>query len=108
MQAITETSDGSTITLAVGQMVELRLKENPTTGFRWRLQRDGAPACRIVSDALEPPAAEGPPVPGRGGTHVWHIQAVQVGLCDLALTYERGWQPDPAAVTFSVHLHVAG
>jgi hypothetical protein len=75
MQAISESFDGKTVDLSVGQVIELRLKENPTTGFRWQLRRDGTPACRITEDFIEPATTERAPVPGRGSTHVWHVVA---------------------------------
>jgi inhibitor of cysteine peptidase len=109
MEAISEAHDGKTVDLGVGQVIELRLKENPTTGFRWEVRRDGAPACRITADFLEPAAKDGLPVPGRGGTHVWRIEGVQVGVCDLSLAYARSWEAArPPATTFGVHIHVTG
>jgi inhibitor of cysteine peptidase len=107
MQAISESFDGKTVDLAVGQVIELRLKENPTTGFRWQLRHDGTPACRITEDFIEPATTERAPVPGRGGTHVWRIEGVQAGTCDMALTYARNWEASrPPAMTFEVHVHV--
>lgn len=109
MQAIGESHDGKTVDLAVGQVIELRLKENPTTGFRWQIRRDGAPACRITEDFIEPATKNSPPVPGQGSSHVWRIEGVQVGTCDMALTYARSWEVDRApAINFSVHMHVIG
>jgi inhibitor of cysteine peptidase len=107
MQAISESYDGKTVDLAVGQVIELRLKENPTTGFRWQFRRDGTPACRITEDFMEPATKDSPPVPGKPGTHVWRIAGVQAGTCDMALTYARSWETDrPPAMTFGLHVHV--
>lgn len=109
MQAISESDDGKTVDLAVGQVIELRLKENPTAGFRWQIRRDGAPACRISEDFVEPAPKDNPPVPGQGGTHVWRIEGVQAGACNMALTYARGWEADrPPATTFRLHIQVTG
>ncbi len=109
MQAITETDNGKMVDLTVGHMIELRLKENPTTGFRWQVGRDGAPACRIVADFIEPPTGVNPPMPGQGGTHVWRIEGVQAGTCEMTLAYARGWETDrPPAMTFHMNIHVTG
>ena len=109
MQAISENYDGKTVNVTVGEVIELRLKENPTTGFRWQIHRDGAPACRITQDFIEPPAMVSPPVPGQGGTHVWRIESVQIGACDVALTYTRAWEANrPPAMSFGVHIQVLG
>jgi len=77
-----------TVRVPVGQVIELRLKENPTTGFRWRFAAEGGPACAVVADRFEGP--QGPP--GAGGEHMWQIKAVQVGTCHLELLYRRPYE----------------
>jgi inhibitor of cysteine peptidase len=103
MVPIDEASAGRTIDIGVGEVIELRLKENPTTGFRWQVSQDPGPACRIAEDHAEPVPA-GPP--GQGTTHVWRIEAVQPGVCDLALTYGRQWEASAPANRFDVHIAV--
>jgi inhibitor of cysteine peptidase len=98
MRALDASHDGATITLAAGEPIELRLAENPTTGFRWRVER--ASACRIIADAFEP----GPKLAGAGGTRVWRIAAD--GDADLALAYARSWGGSPVA-RFAVRLRIA-
>lgn len=98
---------GQTVDLSVGQLVELRLKENGSTGFLWQVRQDGAPNCRIKEDFAEPVAVSVPAMPGRGSTHVWRIEGVRVGMCDLALIYGRPWETDkPPAQTFDVRLNI--
>ena len=109
MQTISESYDGKMVDLAVGQMVELRLKENPTTGFRWQIGRDGTPACRITDDFTEPANKDSLPAPGQGGTHIWRIEGVQAGVCNMALTYGRAWETGRTpAMTFEVQIYVTG
>lgn len=107
MLEIGEAASGQTIDLPVGQVMELRLKENPTTGYRWRINQDGSPSCRI-SDAPSQPAIPGmPSMPGAGSTHVWRIEGAQVGLCSIEMQYIRPWETDrPPAMTFGVRIRV--
>lgn len=106
MLEIAEAFAGQTVALPVGQVVELRLQENPTTGFRWQFRQNGEPACRINEDFVET-AASGHPPPGQGATHVWRIEGVQVGTCDVALDYVRSWERgQPPARTFEVRISV--
>jgi inhibitor of cysteine peptidase len=92
-----------TIQLPVGQMIELRLNENPTTGFRWSFAADGKPSCTVVSDSFAP--QEGPP--GTGGRHAWQIKAILAGNCHLELLYRRPYDADAApAQTFSLDIRV--
>ena len=42
-----EHADGRTVDLRVGQELEIRLTENPTTGFRWQIESSGGPAGEL-------------------------------------------------------------
>jgi inhibitor of cysteine peptidase len=92
-----------TIHLPVGQMIELRLNENPTTGFRWSFAADGRPSCTVVSDVFA--SHEGPP--GAGGHHQWLIKAIRAGNSHVKLLYRRPYDPDAApARTFTLDVLV--
>ncbi|MGO8919873.1 MAG: protease inhibitor I42 family protein [Stellaceae bacterium] len=92
-----------TVRLPVGQVMELRLKENPTTGFRWSFAADSAPSCTVLCDVFVP---RGNP-PGAGGEHTWQIKAVREGTCDLRLVYRRSFEPSAeAAQSFTLHVQV--
>jgi inhibitor of cysteine peptidase len=97
-----ESFNGQTVDVSVGQTIEVRLQENPTTGFRWRLASDGGPACRIIDDALNAPA--GPP--GRGGEHKWTFEAIRTGECDIELRYARPWEGSEPGKIFTLHVRV--
>ncbi len=102
MIVVDQNHSGQTIDLPVGQVIELRLAENPTTGYRWAFVADGAPACVVVSDSFERPA--GPP--GQGGEHTWQIKGAVIGECQIAMQYARSFQPDAAARSFALHVRV--
>jgi len=110
MLVINETAAGQTIDLPVGQMMELRLAENPTAGYRWQFDQDGGPSCRISeapppTPPMSPPAS--PPVPGAGTTHGWRIEGIAVGLCVIAMRYARPWEANrPPAMTLGVRIRV--
>jgi predicted secreted protein len=50
MISVDQNFNGQTVDLPVGQVMELRLAENPTTGYRWTFVRDGKPVCVVVAD----------------------------------------------------------
>lgn len=92
-----------TVHLPVGQVMELRLKENPTTGFRWSFAADGTPSCTVVGDVFVP---RGNP-PGAGGEHTWQIKGVRSGVCDLRLVYRRPFEPSTEmAKSFTLRVQV--
>jgi len=95
--------DGREVTIAVGEIVEISLAENPTTGFRWDLEVKPEPACTLVRSTFEP--ATGPP--GKGGTHRWQFRAVRSGTGEIVLEYRRPWERNtPPGQTFKLSLRV--
>ena len=100
---VDETFNGRTIDVTVGQTIEVRLSENPTTGFSWQLTSDGGPACVMTGDQSIAPA--GPP--GKGGDHTWNFKTVRPGECDIELGYRRRWESSATASrTFKIHVKV--
>ena len=103
MLVIDQTFDGGRVALPVGQVLELRLLENPTTGFTWRVDQNGSPACVVAGSEF----AAGRVQPGAPGEHIWKIRGVSAGDCQIALTYRRSFETGAApARTFHVQVHV--
>ncbi len=105
MRSVDESANGKTVDLAVGDLLEVRLTENRTTGFRWELTLapDSETACAAEDDAAASQAA----APGQGGTHTWRFKALRAGDCDIRLANRRSWEAAGAAAeTFTLHLHV--
>jgi inhibitor of cysteine peptidase len=101
MLQVDERQNGRRVELAVGEELEVVLPENPTTGFRWRLQEDGAPACALIED--RPGNAPGPP--GRAVSHAWLFRAARQGDVQIELALGRQWEPRPAR-SFHLDVHV--
>lgn len=99
----TENFNGQTIEMTVGESLEIRLQENPTTGFRWQLIADDGAVCALISDAFEGP---GGPL-GRGGEHGWLFKALEPGECDIEFHYRRRWMSAAKPVrTFRIHIRI--
>jgi len=88
MLTIDQSYDGRSVDVPVGQVIELRLPANPTTGFSWSIEAAGRPACVIEEGPAAPPGQ----VPGQGSEHTWQIRGVQLGGCHIALAYRRPWE----------------
>lgn len=100
---VDETSNNRTIEVAIGQTIEVRLPENPTTGFRWQLTSDGGPACVVTDDQFIAPS--GPP--GKGGDHTWRFKVVRPDESDIELGYRRSWGGAVGASRiFKIHVKV--
>jgi predicted secreted protein len=97
MEPLDESANGREIHLRRGETFEVRLHERPTTGFRWRLMSDGAPACVLVGDAFEAPTSS---APGSPGQHSWRFRVERAGQAIIELAALRPWDQDasPARV----------
>ncbi|MBX3638151.1 MAG: protease inhibitor I42 family protein [Rubrivivax sp.] len=87
-----EADAGSRIGAKVGDVIELRLAENPTTGFRWTLLPTAAVA--IAGDRMD----NAIPAPGAGGMRVLSLQVLQPGEHQVRLRCERSWEGEATAV----------
>lgn len=86
-------------TLAVGQVLEIALMANASTGYQWQVVSDGAPSLvRTTGPATPPPMDTQPPMPGAPSLARWWFRAERPGEVRLRLEYRRPWEKDaPAA-----------
>ena len=98
-----EPDNGRVVPAGIGQTLELRLDENPTAGFRWRLARAEDPVWSLLEDFFEP----GGRTPGRPGVHCWRFGILAAGAGTIDLVYSRAWETESAAgCHFSLRLQV--
>jgi inhibitor of cysteine peptidase len=103
MRLLTAADSGKEMSLGVGETFEIDLAENPTAGYRWRLDASPAAVLENVSDSFEAGKK-----PGEEGMHHWILRAADAGSGKIAGRYQRSWATDDApARTFSVRVHVA-
>jgi inhibitor of cysteine peptidase len=103
MLILDEHSNGQTVQTALGQEVEIRLEENPTAGFRWRVVQTGEPVCTLLTHCFDP----GREAPGQAGVHSWKLKLIAEGTAAIKLVYGRSWESNTAgARTFALSLNV--
>jgi inhibitor of cysteine peptidase len=104
MQIFDENAHEREVGIHIGEVFEIALPENPTTGFRWSFEVSGEPFCSLLDDYFEPASQN---LLGQGGYHYWHFKAVQAGLGNIALTYRRSWErTGTPARRFTLHVHM--
>lgn len=99
---IDSTDNGSTVTVAPGETVEIELPETAGTGYRWALAELPA-GVTLVEERREP---GDPPVPGADGRHVFRVRVGASGTVGARLS--RPWESGDAAREFSVRIAVPG
>ena len=76
------------VKVRVGQVVYLRLNENPTTGYRWTLKWRPRHPLELTENKYQP---SNPGMIGAGGIHRFTIKAVHPGQVTVTLQHGRPW-----------------
>lgn len=101
-----EEDDGSTLTVEVGDIIDVVLEGNPTTGYGWTVDLSAEDAA-ILEQVGEPTYVPDSELIGAGGTFTFRFRALAVGEATLVLNYARPWESVPPLKTFSVTIAVA-
>jgi predicted secreted protein len=97
--------NGTAVTLTAGQLLQVALPSNPTTGFGWRAQP--APAASVLVQLGPARFVPDSDLLGAPGTETLGFLAVAAGSTVLRLEYVRPFEPGAVADTWSVTVTVA-
>lgn len=101
-QVLTIRDHGRTVQVSVGARLELRLADNPSTGYCWTVEAD--PRFVVIEAGAYTQLGQGP---GAGGEQQWWITPRQVGTTTLRLRRGRPWEGEPATIErFAVTLRI--
>lgn len=102
---ITESDNENTIYIKEGHAFFLKLKENPSTGYSWKLSlSDG---LNQLSDKYHPfESSENNFAIGAGGFRLWKIEAVNKGNQQVEAIYKRSWESTGKEQTFKLNVVV--
>ena len=102
---LTRADNNRTAELRVGEPLEVRLSENPTTGFRWAVDENDRRLLTLEDTAYAPPDEAG--FIGARGQRTFRFSARQPGEVTLKLKYWRIWEGDGSvAERFAVTLRI--
>lgn len=106
---LTEANNGQPIELRQGNAVDLRLYENPTTGFRWQVVRaDGLVEEPAVDEARPSRGPVEHPQVGAGGTRTFRFRTLTPGTGRLELKLWREFEGDSSVVKrFAIDITIA-
>lgn len=87
-KVFTEKQNAASADVKIGELVTIRLEENPTTGYSWNMSfTDG---LEVVKDEYISSAQVG--IVGAGGVHEWSVQANSAGYYNVSGIYKRPWE----------------
>jgi len=92
--SLSEPDDGRTVAGRIGELVEIRLPENATTGYRWRIEQQDSDKLELITDKADYPERR----LGSGGTASFLFRLRAAGSATLALRYWRSWEGDDSVL----------
>jgi inhibitor of cysteine peptidase len=90
-----EGDDGRRLAARVGDTIEVRLRENVSTGYRWEVDQLDEKLLRLVEKTGRGPNQ---PMPGAAGEAIFRFAVVGTGSGALSLKYWRPWEGEPSIV----------
>jgi inhibitor of cysteine peptidase len=96
-----ENNDGELTELRPGERLEVRLPENRTTGYRWRLDDAADGVVALTDDRFEAPEGR----MGASGERVLHFSGRAPGAGAIRLVYGRPGATEPAR-SYSLRVRV--
>ena len=78
------------LTLELGKTLEIRLEENPSTGYSWVMVISNENVVEVVKDEY----ITGKDIPGAPGEHVWIFKGLEEGETQISFSYLRPWEED--------------
>ena len=95
---------GKTFAACQGDLIVIRIEENPTTGYRWEIFMVEQQIVEILdSDYLIAPGGG----IGGGGMRIFRFRAKSPGISPVQLKLRRSWEPENALLkSFSVKIQV--
>ncbi len=102
---VSAAQSGTSVALATGQDLVVRLPSNPTTGYRWIYVEPKDAVLRVDGPStFEAPQSPGGSA-GAGGTEIWKLAPFKPGQQQLRFEYRRPWEQGVApaqTATYSV------
>ncbi len=101
---LAEADAGSTRDVKRGETVELRLRENPSTGYRWSIGIEPGDAAKIVASNSLP----GTGGVGAAGSRAFEIVANRPGAVTVNAKLMRQWEGEGSVVerrSFALQVH---
>jgi inhibitor of cysteine peptidase len=106
---LTDADNGKTYTVKAGDLVQIVVAGNPTTGYSWMadLSESDAAIMQQQGEPLYAQESTDPSLVGGGGTYTFTFKAVETGEATITLDYARSWETGVAPEqTYSVTLNV--
>ena len=102
-------ADRTQMTLTTGDVLEVRLPGNRTTGYLWEmnLPKSGKhPLTLVEQGPVAVEGSDGSPTVGAPGLEQFLFKAIHTGKQVLLFRYRRPWEKQPPARTFELRVRI--
>lgn len=93
MKSFTKSDQGTVQELTKGELFEVRLSENPTTGYVWEAEKKAEGLLGLEREGYEAEPAD-PRIVGRGGIKIFVFKTLETGSGEIDLRLRRPWMRD--------------
>lgn len=93
---VSPAQSGTSVELASGQSLLVRLPSNPSTGYRWIYVEPKDAVLRVDGPSTFEAAQSAGNTAGAGGTEIWKLAPLKAGQQQLRFEYRRPWEQDGA------------
>lgn len=98
---------GTTVRLASGDTIKVKLKGHPSTGYTWKAPKGaGGDVFEILSRSERSPDQRETPMPGAASVVVYKIKAIGAGTATFKAVERRSFGKKRVADRFSLKLKV--
>jgi predicted secreted protein len=106
MITLTHENNGQSIEVQSGDIITIRLDENPTTGYTWKLEPENLELIELTQSDFVQNSGTGV---GGGGQHIFTFKAMKAGVVSLNLKNWREWEGDRSIISlFTAKVKVNG
>ncbi len=106
MITFTQADGGKSVEVPIGEDFEVRLDENPTTGYRWAVEPGSQDAVTLTRSDFIRSAGGGF---GVGGVRVFTFHTEKTGPVSLNFKHWREWAGDDSVVArFTIIVKISG
>jgi inhibitor of cysteine peptidase len=103
-KVVTDADNGKTVQIKMGDVLEVRLSSNPTTGYEWSLQKQSTTLLKLSGQSSTKPKTS---ALGSPSVQIFDFAPTGKGTGVLMLHYVRSWEPpDPKEQQFNLHVTI--
>lgn len=93
-KTLTEKNNGDSFNLKINDVINIKLKSNPTTGYRWVLSEEIDDSIISLIDSEFIQSKKDKELVGKGGYEIFSFKAISKGKTNIILNYERPWEEE--------------